>query len=352
MLKDYTYAIPGAKAYESELKVVIPIGPNNKATIQLFGADHPDSLRGMYFDFVVFDEFGLQPVNIWTEVVRPALADRKGGALFLGTPQGKNQFYKIYQEAVNDPDWYAASFPATETGVIDDEELANMEATMPEAKYRQEMLCDWTAAVEGAYYKDQLRLLQDRGQICRVPYESRLPVHCAFDIGIDDATAVWFVQIHNSEVRLLDYREFSDCGLVDVMKALRGLPYVYGDMYMPWDIEIRDMGTGVTRRSVVEDLGFSVITAKRFPIEDGINAVRELLSRCWFDKERTLRGIDCLEHYRKKFDTRSGLFLQRPEHDEYSHGADAFRTLATCYEDMKGPRGPWGRKAPSVRRCT
>lgn len=336
MLKDATYKIPGMKAYESELKVVIPLGGNNKATIQLFGADNPDALRGRYSDFIVFDEFAMQPMNIWTEVCRPMLSDRKGGAMFIGTPAGKNQFYKIYKHAEESDDWYAATFSAEDTNVIDPEELADMKANMPEAKYKQEMLCDWMAAVEGSYWREQLKYIYDKKQVRTVPYEPRLPVHCAFDLGIDDCTAIWFVQIHMQEIRLIKYIEIQDVGLQVVMKTLRELPYVYGEMYMPWDIEVRDLGTGATRRSVVEDLGFSVIAARKIAVVDGIEAVRQMLPRCWVDENECSRGIDCIEHYRKKVDPRSGLTMQKPEHDEYSHGADALRTLAVCLEDMGG----------------
>ena len=225
-LKDFTANIPKSKAYESELKVDIPMGEQGTARIQLFGADHPDSLRGLYFDFVVFDEFGLQPISIWEEVVRPALADRKGAAMFLGTPNGKNHFYEMYRKAVqemnnNNEEWFAATYRADETNVVDAKELESMKENMPDSKYRQEMLCDWSAAVQGAFYADDLNRVRNDGRITNVPYCRSLPVYAAFDLGIDDQTAIWFVQFLRNEIRLIDYVEFSDKGLLDILAEIQ-----------------------------------------------------------------------------------------------------------------------------------
>lgn len=340
-LKDFTANIPKSKAYESELKVDIPMGEQGTARIQLFGADHPDSLRGLYFDFVVFDEFGLQPISIWEEVVRPALADRKGAAMFLGTPNGKNHFYEMYRKAVqemnnNNEEWFAATYRADETNVVDAKELESMKENMPDSKYRQEMLCDWSAAVQGAFYADDLNRVRNDGRITNVPYCRSLPVYAAFDLGIDDQTAIWFVQFLRNEIRLIDYVEYSDKGLLDILAEIQQYPYIYGELIMPWDIVNRELTSGVSRKESVEELGFEVIVAPKLTIEDGINAVRALLSQCWFDEQKTALGMDCLENYRKKFDHRTNTFLMRPEHDRFSHGSDAFRYLCVAYDPSMG----------------
>ena len=370
--KQFTENIPNAKAYESELRIDIPLGEKdgktNTARLQLFGADHPDSLRGLYFDVVVFDEFGLQPSNIWTEVVRPALADRHGiegnvtRALFLGTPCGKNAFYDMYQEAnrkmaEGHPEWYAATYRADETGVIDPAELESAREDMPEEDYRQEFLCDWAAAIRGAYYAYDVGRIRDRGQLMRVPHESHLPVFVAWDLGLDDASALWFCQFFRSEIRLIRYEEFTNIGLNDILAEISRYGYVYGAMIMPWDINIREFTTNRTRLETVESLGFRVEIAPKISVADGVAACRTILSNCFIDTVACERGIDCLENYRKKFDPRTGLFLESPVHDEYSHGADAFRTLATAYDPIfasqtvEGAYGQMGRK-PKVKRST
>ncbi|NRA42576.1 MAG: hypothetical protein HRU21_09770 [Pseudomonadales bacterium] len=343
--KDYTAMIPSSKAYESELRIDIPKGEVNGkksiARIMCFGADNPDALRGLYFDAVVFDEFGNQPISIWSEVVRPALADRKGRALFLGTPNGKNHFYEKYQEAsrmMNEghPEWYAATFRADETNVIDAEELESARQNMPESDYRQEFLCDWAAAIKGAFYAHDIGKARDQGRVMRIPYEKGLPVYAAFDLGIDDMTAVWFMQCFRSEIRLIHYQEWENTGLTDVLKDMMQMPYIYGELIMPWDVKVRELTSGKTRLEVIESLGFNVIVAPKISIEDGINAVRTILSQCYFDKVGCESGLDALENYRKRYDQRTGLYLKTPVHDEFSHGADAFRYLAVAYDPYMG----------------
>ena len=363
-LKDFCYNIPNIKIYESELRVDIPVGfVNGKpsiARIQLFGSDSPDSLRGLYFDQVVLDEFGNMPVSLWNEVLRPALADRKGGCMFLGTPNGKNHFYEKFREATKKmqeghPEWYAATYRADETKLIDQHELESARENMPESDYRQEFLCDWAAAVKGAFYADEMNKVSADGRILNIPYERGLPVYCAFDLGIDDQTAVWFVQFFRNEVRLIDYQEWTDTGLIDVLKDIKDTAYVIEELIMPWDITIREVTSGMSRREIVEDLGYDVIVAPKLSIEDGIGAVRKLLYQCYFDKDKTQRGIDCLENYRKKWDGRTSTFLLRPEHDEYSHGADAFRYLALGYDPTMGEvmgSKLAKRSKKRVRKCT
>jgi hypothetical protein len=141
-LLHYTAPIPGTKKNESELWVELP----NKARIQLFGADNPDSLRGLYWDGVALDEVAQMKPDVWGEVVRPALTDRGGSAVFIGTPKGVNLFYELYQTALRNDSWYAGMFRADETGVIPEEELMSAKSLMSDNQYRQEFLCDFQAA--------------------------------------------------------------------------------------------------------------------------------------------------------------------------------------------------------------
>ena len=370
--KQFTENIPNAKAYESELRIDIPLGEKdgkkNTARLQLFGADHPDSLRGLYFDVVVFDEFGLQPSNIWTEVVRPALADRHGlegnvtRALFLGTPCGKNAFYEMYQDAnrkmlEGHPEWFAQTYRADETNVIAASELESAKEDMPEEDYRQEFLCDWAAAIRGAFYASDVNKIRERGQIMRVPYEKHIPVFVAWDLGLDDASALWFCQCYRNEIRLIRYEEFTNMGLVDILAEISNYGYVYAAMIMPWDVKIREYTTGKTRLETVESLGFTVEVAPKLSVADGVTACRTVLSNCYIDEVHCERGIDCLENYRKKFDSRVGLFLETPIHDEFSHGAVSFRTLSTAYDPIYAQQTVNGRfgqfgATPKVKRST
>lgn len=146
-LKHYTSQIPATTINEQKLSILLP----NGATIRIFGADNPDALRGMYFDGVVIDEVAQIKPTLWGEVIRPALADRKGWAAFIGTPKGINLFSQIYDQALNlmskgDPDWSAMLYSVEQTHVIDEKELAALKVEMSENEFRQEFLCDFSAA--------------------------------------------------------------------------------------------------------------------------------------------------------------------------------------------------------------
>lgn len=147
-LKYYTSVIPGIKVNNVDCSVELPSRyPGTAgATITILGADNPDALRGIYLDGAVMDEYGQMKEELWTEIVRPALADRKGWAVFLGTPKGQNAFFTKYQEARAKPDWFCCVYKASETGVLSEAELAAMRADMPPEAYAQEMECDFSVA--------------------------------------------------------------------------------------------------------------------------------------------------------------------------------------------------------------
>jgi len=153
-LKYYTHVIPGVKSNESELYIELPSRHQgaNGARIYIIGADHPDALRGMYFDGAILDEYAQMRPELWNEVLRPALSDRKGWAIFIGTPKGQNSFYEIYQRACKEPEWYCAMYRADESGVFSEggrygpEELELMKKDMSEEAIRQELYCDFTAS--------------------------------------------------------------------------------------------------------------------------------------------------------------------------------------------------------------
>lgn len=328
--KFYARPIPGVNVNESELRIDYP----NGGQFRIFGADNPDSLRGLYFDFAILDEYGLQPPKIFTEVVRPALSDREGGALFIGTPNGKNQFYDIVQQARDsgDPDWFFAEYKASQTGIIPAAELQSARASMTQDEYEQEYECSFEASVKGAIYAREVQQARQDGRVTTVPYEPMLPVHTAWDLGVGDATAIWFAQFTSGgEVRLIDYYESTGHGLAHYAAVLAAKPYAYGDHWAPHDIAVRELGTGVTRLDTAANFGIHFRTVERFTLEDGIHAARMLLPKCWIDREKCRDGLEALQHYRWDTNTRIHEFKPIPVHDWASHGADAFRMLALKY---------------------
>jgi hypothetical protein len=335
-LKRFTAAIPGVEVSETELRVDLPGG----ARIRLYGADNPDRLRGLYLDGVVLDEYAQIQPRLWAEVIRPALTDREGWATFIGTPMGRNQLYEIYEQAKADPAWYAALFRASESGVIPAAELDAARRTMSEEQYAQEFECSFDAAVMGAYYGRLLAVAEREGRIATVPWEPAVPVHTAWDLGIGDSTAIWFCQRVARETRLIDYYESSGVGLDHYARALAERPYVYGEHLLPHDAAVRELGSGKSRVETLTSLGIRPRVLPAMRIEDGINAVRNLLPQCWFDAGRCARGLEALRQYRRDWDERARAFRPRPLHDWTSHGADAFRYLA---QGLRADDPAWGR---------
>lgn len=333
-LLEYTECFgEGRKVNASELWVELP---NNDARIRIYGADNPDRLRGIYLDGAVLDEFGDMDPTVWTQVIRPALSDRKGWAIFIGTPKGKNTFHKLWTQAEDDDDWFRLSLKASETGLLDAKELADARRMMSEDEYAQEYECSFDAAVRGAYYGKEMNTAEEEDRITALPYDPRLPVHTAWDLGVADSTVVWFIQVHGSETRVIDVIKGEGVGLDWYVKRLRERDWIWGDHYLPHDVEVRELGTGKSRKEVLEGLGITVTVCPNIPVADGIQAVRMLLPTCWFDKVKCKTGIEALRMYRRDYDEKRQEFRSAPLHDWTSHYADALRYFAVGYQ-RKGP---------------
>lgn len=315
----------GGAINESELKVTLP----NGATIRLYGAENGDRLRGLYLDHVVLDEFADFPPTLWSEVLRPALSDRKGGATFIGTPKGRNAFYDLWSKAQGDLDWFSLILKASETGILDRDELADAAKEMTPEQYAQEYEGSFEAAIMGAYYSDQIAQAERDERITSVPHDPRVSVVTAWDLGMGDHTAIWFCQRIGREVRLIDYYESFGAGLDHYVKVLRDKSYNYEYHILPHDVEVRELGTGTSRLEVLNTLGLrSVTVAKKMNIDDGINAVRTLLPRCWIDRKKCEAGIEALRQYRADYDEKRKIYSGKPRHDWTSHSADSLRYLA------------------------
>lgn len=332
-LKQYTNDIPGRKFYENDLRVDLP----NGAKIQLFGADNPDALRGMYLDGVILDEYAQMRPGLWGSVIRPLLTDRQGFGIFIGTPQGHNEFYELYLNARDgfkdidgnrhaDATWKAFMYKSTETGVIDEAELSSAKREMTAAEFDQEFECSFEAQIRGAYFAADIALAEEEGRIGNVPYDRAIPVHTAWDIGIGDSTVIWYFQLIGQEIHWIDYYEDSGKPLSEYVQELQEHDYVYGEHYLPHDIRARELLAGKSREDVLQDLlNYQCRVVENHKIDDGISNVRNKLPKCWFDRQKCSRGIEALRQYRHEFDENQGVFKNRPLHNWASHPADAFR---------------------------
>ena len=342
-VKYYAGVIPGTTFNETELRADFA----NGGRITLLSAENPDALRGIYLDDCFFDEYGMQNPRVWGEVVRPALSDRQGSATFLGTPAGHNHFYDMMQNAKRElgdgsEDWYYRVCKASETEIVKPEELSAARASMTEEQYQQEFECSFTAAIIGAYYAKQLADNEDAGKITRVPYDPSLPVHTAWDLGMNDSTAIWFAQIfRGGAVNVIDYYESSGVGLDHYADVLRQKEYYYGDHLAPHDIEVRELGSGKSRLETAYNLGIRFRVIPKMKIADGINAARMMLPKCYFDDDKCAVGLECLKQYRQDWDDKRQIFRNHPRHDFTSHAADAFRYLAVGLQNREaGVRAP------------
>ena len=323
-----------AKANQSELWVELI----NGARIRLFGADNADSLRGMYLDGVICDEYADMRPRIWGEIIRPLLADRLGWAVFIGTPKGHNAFWDVYHNATKNDNWYAKTLRASQTGLLPDSELKDAAKSMSEDQYLQEFECDFESAILGAFYGKEMRQLTDQGRITTVGHDSLFKVHTAWDLGYSDDTAIWWFQVVHGEIRMLDYHSSNGqpvafyAGIIQARENERG--YDYGRHYLPHDARAKTLASN---RSIIEQLSDKLEISKMkivpsLSLQDGIQASRLALTRAWFD-HRCEDGIECLRQYQREYDEDKKVFRDKPRHDWTSHGADAFRMLAIAWKE-------------------
>tara|TARA_R100001594_G_scaffold150589_1_gene212534 strand:+ start:22 stop:1272 length:1251 start_codon:yes stop_codon:yes gene_type:complete len=334
-LKEYTNVLPNVQYHETELRCDLP----NGARIQLLGCERPDSLRGLYIDGVVLDEVAQMPPRLWTEVIRPALSDREGWMIAIGTPQGHNAFWDLYDYANHQDEWMAKTYKASDTQIISEVELNEAKHLMPPEVYDAEFECSFDSAAIGSIYAKGLEIAEDEGRISKVPYELSVKVDTFWDLGMADKTAIWFVQQKGSAFHLIDYEEDSGEGLEYYAAMLDEKRYRYGTHYFPHDASVRELGTGVSRIETAQSLGMRTTIVPKLSIEDGINAVRMILSRCWWDHEKTKHGLDALRQYRWATNER-GEIKNKPEHNWTSHSADAFRYFAVGNNQSSD----WGTK--------
>ena len=320
-----------ASSNEAELTVELVTG--NK--IRLFGADNADAMRGLGFDGVFMDEYGDFRPSVWGNVIRPTLSDKQGWAVFAGTPKGKNQFWQIFEQAKKTPDeWFHLTLKASESGLLPNTELKAAAAQISDDQFLQEYECSFEAAILGAYYGEDLRKITDAGQVCRVDYDPHLPTYTSWDLGYRDDTAIWWYQVVRNEIHIIDYFAISGANIAEIAKIVIEKPYKYAKHYLPHDAKAKTLAAA--GKSVIEQLSEflginNMAIVPDLSVQDGIQAVRQMLPMCWFDSERTHDGLEALRQYQREYDEDKKAFRQTPRHDWTSHPADAFRMLAIAW---------------------
>ena len=310
----------------------------NGSIYQVVGTDNVDRLVGSNPVGVVFSEYSLQDPRAW-DLVRPILAENGGWAMFIYTARGRNHGYDLFNMANRNERWFCQKLSIDDTSVLTQEAIEEeREAGMPEELIQQEFYCSFDAPLVGSYYGSLMAKALAEERIKNVPYEPRLEVHTSWDLGMGDSTAIiWFQQFGN-EYRIIDYYENQGEGIPHYIKVVREKDYIYGRHIAPHDIKVREMGTGKSRFEVARDLGIRFDVCPNIQVDDGIEAVRSIIPRCYFDEKKCSILVEALRQYRKDYDEKNKVYKNRPLHDWSSHGADAFRYLALGTRDKNKNR--------------
>lgn len=332
-----------ASRSDLEMRLIL----KNGSIYQILGADDPDKLVGINCIGAVFSEYALMDPKAF-DLVRPILNENGGWAIFPSTPRGKNHFYNlIYGKdgspgAIKNPKWYVSIETITTTGAVDPSIVEeDRKMGVEETLIQQEYFCSFDAALQGSYYEKGMSMIVEMKRIGDVPHDPALEVHTAWDLGINDAMSIWCFQLNRGEPQMIRYIEGTGEGLAFYIKLLRDLAnkgdWIYGTHFAPHDIASTDLITGKTRLVSARELGIRFTQVPKADVEDGIEAVRQLLPRCRFDEKNCYRGIEALKSYRKQWDDKLRVYRSKPLHDWASHPADAFRTMAMGLR-ASGPR--------------
>lgn len=338
------------KISESELWVELTALPN-RPRITIYGADNPDAFRGMYFDGVVLDEFGNMQDTVWKQILLPALVDRRGWAVFMGTPNGPNHFRDAYYLRKTDPSWFVDLWTVDDTQVISQEELDEMKRIMEPEEYQQEMMCNFESSVRGAIYARQMEAAQAEGRIGDYPMDFSLRVDVAMDLGWKDQTTAGFFQCRYDGINIghsygdsfkeinyyISYIEAywqgsswpGDKWIEEPNRI--GRPYQPGYIYVPHDAKAKSLQTG---KAIIDHFRRrkNPIRPRLVPkldVIDGIAAVRHTFPQLYINKAENETLILALKTYHRKYDPDLKRYSDEPVHDWSSDWCDMVRYLCT-----------------------
>lgn len=326
-LKDYAEPYMGKAPQEAELKVTL----KNEATIHVLGADNADSLRGMYLDGAVLDEYAMFRPTVFSQVIRPALSDRHGWAVFISTPRGKNLFYKVVQQAkANLKEWFSLHLPADTSGIIPPQELEDLRKDMDAEEFAQEYLCSFDSALKGAIYADEVNTMFMENRVVQSGlYDQNLPTHCAFDLGFTDATVcIWFQLGKDGTVRLVACDATTGTDIFYHIDKIMSFSGELGEVFLPHDARAKNLQTG---KSIIEQFLNEGITPRivtNHKVRDGISAVRRLFPLLSIEEPATGDLLEAMKAYRREWDDNKLMFSDTPLHDWSSDYCDCLRYVA------------------------
>lgn len=332
----------------------------NGSTWQVLGSDNYDSFVGSPPIGVVFSEWSLAKPEAWA-YVRPILRENGGFAMFIWTPRGKNHATRSFLAREKNTDWFTMRLPASKTNVFTDAQLAaELRELIDEsgsdaegrAKYLQEYEVEFDAPVPGSYYGDAMTKLKTKGNIGDFPYLQGRKLITSWDLGIDDYTSIWFIQlVAPKKFNIVDFYETGDLGLDQIVaEAFKGkMHWKFDKHYLPHDVKKRELGNG--GRSVIQSLRLlgvhPIIPGVPRDQAERVNAVRRVLPQCHFNADTCESGIEHLEQYSKRWNKSMGVW-GGPKKDGHDHAADAFGEFAVNVSGLK-PVGDAKDKNPNDR---
>ena len=316
------------------------IGLKNGSTWQVVGSDNYDRLVGSNPFGVVFSEYSIADPRAW-DFIRPILIENGGWALFIYTPRGKNHGHDLYRMAKDNPDWFAELLDIEHTQredgspiITPEQYQSEIESGLDPQLALQEYYCSFDAGLFGAYYTDALK----RCKIGDYPWNPANPVHTFCDLGLRDATAIWFGQEteRGGAINWIDYEEGSNVSLTEWCKITRDKPYTYGIHSGPHDLKRREYSDKRSYQSIALDNGIDFEVCPDIGLRAGIDSTKAFLPRCNFNMSTTQQGWDALSNYRREYNDKLRVFMDRPLHDWASHGADAMRIASIAWPDTWG----------------
>jgi len=313
--------------------------------VQMAAADSIDKTAlGTNCFGAVYSEFSTQDPLGW-QYVRPILAKNGGWAFFAYTPRGFNHGSELYEVAKASKDWFVSKLTVEDCTdwdgkrLITDEMIqAEREAGMPEELIQQEFYTSFSGFQQGSFFADQIRFAEKEERITDVPWQPQLPVYSASDLGTDMKFATWFWQRVGQKIHFINYIELDSGAIPEFVKLVRELPYAFDRLYAPFDINIKEIGTGVKRIETARSLGLHFTPLKKHLIADRVEAGRRIMPASYFDKTKCAKGLNTLRNYRREWDDMKREYKKDEVHDWASHGGSAFCYAGVALRDMQ-PKG-------------
>lgn len=342
ILEAFPPEIMDGEPNETEMRLKVQGG----GSIMFFGSDQYDRLVGASLAGIVSSEHALSHPSAYA-FFSPMLRENGGFFAAISTPRGRNHFHGLMNHAENSESWFAQRLSIEDTQALSEQEIKEALAEYTslygidqgEALFRQEYLCDFNAAIMGAFYAREMVKVRNEGRIdATLEHDPTKPVHRAWDIGVRDDTSIWWFQVIGGQVFVLDCYSANGVGVDHYAEVIEQRAsdhgWMHGTDFVPHDARVKEWGTGRTRIETMQGFGLNPEVVPQAGLLDGINAARRTLPRCVFHSRCEEQGISALEQYRREWDDEKKAFKANPVHDWSSHLSDAFRYLSLAWRTI------------------